>query len=118
MLSEENLPKFFTNAANGNTYEGTISYDKGMVTISNKNYFFSGGIKGPYKHGYGKIIFEDNCQKDVEYIDDKLAFKSLTDVFNFVADFECLNHDELLQNNNINMIRFMKDIVSFKGFID
>lgn len=62
------------SAANGNIYEGNLNFEKGMVTVSNKKYFFSGGIKGPNKNGHGKIIFEDNCQKEVEYIDDKICF--------------------------------------------
>jgi len=39
------------------------------------------------------------------------------EVFNFVANFDCLNHDELINSNNINMIRFMKDVVYLKGEI-
>lgn len=112
------LPRYYTCSASGNIYEGALSFAKGTVTMAKKKYFFSGGMKEESKHGKGKIIFQDGCQKDVEYIEDKLAFEDLEEVFNFIANFDCLNHDELIKTNNINMVRFMKDVVSFKGCIE
>ena len=86
-----------------------------MVSMFNRKYFFLGAIEGAKKHGKGKIIFEDNCQKEVEYINDKIAFNHLGEVFDFVSNFDSLNHEEFISGNNINMVRFMKEVVSFKG---
>lgn len=50
-------------------------------------------------------------------MEDRLTFENLEDVFNFVAEFGCFNHEELIKTQNINMIRFMNDVSSFKGEI-
>lgn len=65
------------------------------MEILEKDYIFKGGIKGPHKNGSGQLIFNDGCVKNVEYIDDKIAFQGLKKVFNFVSDFTCYNHKEI-----------------------
>lgn len=63
------------------------------------------------------MYFKDGCKKNVEYIQDKICFEKLDKVFEFVSDFGCFEHKELKVGNNLEMVKFMDKVSSFKGFI-
>ena len=48
-------PKYKTIAANGNVYNGSFSFNQGVVENINEKYTFKGGIKDANKHGKGLL---------------------------------------------------------------
>ena len=116
--SMDEMPVFKMTSVNGNSYLGRKNFQNGEVRMYNKTYFFSGGVKGSYKHGSGYLEFSDGYRQDVIYIEDKIAYKGLQEVFDFVTNFKALDVEELQIGQNINMIRFMDKVKSFDGKID
>ena len=111
------VPKHFMQSVNGNQFNGTLSFKNGETTIEGKTYIFEGPVEGPYKNGKGILYFKDGCKKNVEYIQDKICFEGLDKVFEFVSNFRCFEHPELKVGNNLEMVKFMDKVSSFKGFI-
>lgn len=49
------VPKYYMSSANGNTFNGTLSFKNGETVISDKNYIFEGPVEGPFKNGKGYL---------------------------------------------------------------
>jgi hypothetical protein len=111
------VPKYFMKSVNGNEFNGTVSFKNGETTNESEEYVFEGPVEGPYKHGKGTIYFKDNCKKKVEFLNDKICFDSLSKVFEFVSNFGCFEHEALKVGNNLEMVKFMDKVESFKGHI-
>jgi hypothetical protein len=109
------LPLLRMSSANGNIFESNQSIKKGVTRHFEKDYAFFGGIDGSNKHGAGNLVFNDGCEKAVEYKDDKICFEGIEEAFNFVKNFTCLNHKDLRFSENIAMIKFMEELEYFEG---
>ena len=109
------LPLMRMCSANGNTFESSHSIRKGVTKMFEKDYSFFGGVNGPYKSGQGTLVFNDGCEKAVEFKDDKICFGGIESVFEFVKNFECLKHKDLRFSENVAMIKFMEEIDYFEG---